>query len=156
MYNCKKQKEKQNFEKVQTYDVHKKCAEMEESMKNKVIGIVVFLFFMAVPFLIEGGNITRMLIPSSALVVFGPAAGLSVAFYRKGMDRQKVLKKVKQYLIISGIIGTLLGLSSILFVDSQNAINTAEILRKSSFTLIPVLYGLISGYIVDTFIEIKE
>jgi hypothetical protein len=72
------------------------------------------------------------------------------------MDRQKVLKKVKQYLIISGIIGTLLGLSSILFVDSQNAINTAEILRKSSFTLIPVLYGLISGYIVDTFIEIKE
>lgn len=55
--------------------------------------------------------------------------------------------------IISGFIGALLGMVSVLYIAPESDFNLAELLRKISYALIPVLYGLISGYIVDTFIE---
>lgn len=124
-------------------------------MKNRVIGIIISLFFVAVPFLLEGGDLVRMLAISPILIVFGPAIGLTVAHYRKGMDKQTVLKKAKKYLIVSGIIGTLLGLISVFSLTPPDMITTAVLLKKVSGCLIATVYGLISAYIVDTFIEEK-
>lgn len=124
-------------------------------MKNKVIGILISLFFVAVPFLLEGGDLVRMLAISPLLIVFGPAIGLTVAHYKKGMDKQTVLKKAKKYLIVSGIIGTLLGLISVFSLTPPDMLTTASLLKKVSGCLIATVYGLISAYIVDTFIEEK-
>ncbi len=121
-------------------------------MKNRIMGILIFLFFVAVPFLLEGGDINRVLLISPFLIVFGPAIGLTVAHYRKGMEVQHILKKAKKYLIICGILGTLIGFISIFSIEASNIISTAEILRKISGCLVSTFYGLLAAYIVDTFI----
>ncbi len=122
-------------------------------MKNRIIGILIFLFFMAVPFLLEGGDIKRILLISPFLIVFGPAIGLTVAFYKKGMETQHILKKAKKYLIVCGILGTLIGFISIFSIEASNIISVADILRKISGCLVSTLYGLLAAYIIDTFIK---
>ena len=122
-------------------------------MKNRIIGILIFLFFMAVPFLLEGGDIKRILLISPFLIVFGPAIGLTVAYYKKGMETQHILKKAKKYLIVCGILGTLIGFISIFSIEASNIISAVDILRKISGCLVSTLYGLLAAYIIDTFIK---
>ncbi len=121
-------------------------------MKNRIIGILIFLFFVAVPFLLEGGDIKRILLISPVLIVFGPAIGLTVAHYKKGMEVQQILKKAKKYLILCGILGTLIGFISIFSTEASDIISTTQILRKISGCLVATFYGLLAAYIVDTFI----
>jgi hypothetical protein len=122
-------------------------------MKNKIIGILIYLFFVAVPFLFEGGDFRKIFLISAFLIVFGPAIGLTVASYKKGMEMQLILKKAKKYLIASGIMGTLIGIISVFGFEASNVLTTAEILRKTSNCLVPAFYGLLASYIIDTFIQ---
>jgi flagellar motor component MotA len=122
-------------------------------MKNKFIGILIFLFFMTVPFLLEGGDLKKIILVSPLLIVFGPAIGLTVAHYKKGMEMQHILKKAKKYLIASGILGTLIGFISIFSIDATDVLTASAILRKVSGCLVSTLYGVLSAYIIDTFIQ---
>ena len=123
-------------------------------MKNRVIGILIFLFFMAVPFLFEGGKILSMFMhPSPLIIVFGPAAGLTVAHFRKGMNRQTVLKRAKRYLIYCGFLGTILALISVSGSTSPESMASSVIFTRFAYCLIPSFFGLLTAYIIDTFID---
>jgi hypothetical protein len=121
-------------------------------MKKKIIGLLIFLFFIVVPFILEDGNILALILPSALLVVFGPAAGLLVASLKKGQSKAEILKKAKKYLLYSGFLGTLLAFIGI-FATLPASVSVSDIFHKLSLGLSPILLGSISAFIVDTFIE---
>ena len=121
-------------------------------MGNRLTGIFIFLLFIVVPFLLEGGNIIRLFVLTSLLVVLGPAIGLTLANYEKGMDRQIVYKKLKKYLIVSGVLGTLLGFISVFGMSPVGVLKASVVLGKLSACFVPIFYGFLFAYIIDTLI----
>lgn len=123
-------------------------------MKNKIIGVLIFLFFIFACVTLEGGSIASFFGISMALLVLGITSGLLLMYYKKGMDKKMLLVKAKQYLIFSGYFSFLISVIMILSTFSVDELQSVHHMAKaSSAALLGILYGYAFAYITDTFIE---
>lgn len=124
-------------------------------MKTKIMGILIFLFFLFSAYLLEAGSLLLFLFPAPIMIAFGGAAGLTVASYKKGMTKQSIFKKAKKYLIGCGYLGALCGVISVFDTTTHGMlVQSPELLLvKLSRCLIVIFLGYFAAYIVDTFIE---
>jgi flagellar motor component MotA len=124
------------------------------SMKNKIIGLFIFVFFIFASFVLEGGELRVFFEPSAILIVIGITSGLLLMYYKKGMDRNKLLKKAKQYFVFSGYLGVLISVILVLsFRKIEDLKSFESTIRTIPLILISVLYGYTFAYITDTFIH---
>lgn len=120
-------------------------------MKNKVFGFLVFFFFLVGVVALEGSGLNAYAF-SPFLLVIGSTAGLSLMYYRKGMNKSTVLHRIKKYFIFSGYMGTLVAV--IMISQSADASFTLTVwAHKISSAAFCILYGYILAYITDTFLE---
>lgn len=120
-------------------------------MKNRVIGLLIYFFFIFGVIAMEGGSLANLLLPP-LLITLGATAGLSLMYYKKGMDRNTFLKRVKKYFIFTGFIGTLSSIVMILsFAESATTLN--HWFARISNSLQCLVYGYFFAFITDTFID---
>ncbi|MBW9155753.1 hypothetical protein [Clostridium tagluense] len=123
-------------------------------MKKKIIGLLIFMFFIFGYVIMEGGSIANLFVSSIALLVLGSASGLLLMYYKKGMDKNKLLRKAKQYFIFSGYFSVLISVIMILATVPVDELESVEYMVKvASAVLTGLLYGYAFAYVTDTFIE---
>ena len=123
-------------------------------MKNKIIGLLISMFFIFGSVIMEGFSIANLFASSMALLVLGTASGLLLMYYKKGMDKNKLLRKAKQYFIFSGYFSVLIAVIMILATDPVVELESAQhMVKVTSVVLTGLLYGYAFAYVTDTFIE---
>ena len=123
-------------------------------MKNKIIGLLIFMFFIFGCVIMEGFSIAKLFSISMALLVLGSTSGLLLMYYKKGMDKNKLLRKAKQYFIFSGYFSVLIAVIMILAIDPVVELESAQhMVKVTSAVLTGLLYGYAFAYVTDTFIE---
>ncbi len=123
-------------------------------MKNKIIGLLIFMFFILACVTLEGGSIVDFFGISMALLVLGTASGLLLMYYKKGIDKNKLLRKAKEYFIFSGYFSVLVITINILATFSVDDLQSLHhMARVSSAALLGIMYGYVFAYITDTFID---
>lgn len=123
-------------------------------MKNKIVGLLVFLFFILACVIMEGGSIANFFAITNILLVLGITSGLLIMYYKKGMSRDKLLRKAKQYFVFSGYYSALIAIIMVLSTVPIKELQSFEfVVRVIPTILLAILYGYAFAYITDTFIE---
>lgn len=121
-------------------------------MKNRIVGLLIFLFFIFGAVTMEGGSVNKLLTLPQFLIVIGVTAGLSLMYYKKGIDKNTFLKRVKRYFIFSGYIGTLIAII-LISISPEGTASLVDWTRKISMGMFGIVYGYILAFFTDTFIE---
>ena len=90
-------------------------------------------------------------IPSIVFVVV-VGGGLALMRYRRGDGRVKFLESLKRYVLISGVLGCIIGVIQMASHYSKaEAFNSANIFAGFGIAVLAIFYGLIFYCIIDAF-----
>lgn len=112
------------------------------------IGLSVFLGIFSFVIAAGGGALSYIHIPS-ALFVLGAACGLGLAGYR-GNGFVGYVASCKKYLIIAGVLGTIIGTIQLL----ANLSNPEDIGGGLAVALLTLLYSVILYGMAEAFVSV--
>ena len=118
-------------------------------MKTKLIGLFTLLFFVLVAILIQDGSPILMISIPPALLVLGITGGLTIMYYKKGVHKEKLLKRMKSYFIFSGYMSFLISLIMVL----SNVSNINVFSKNLATALVSLIYAYLGADITDSFME---
>lgn len=120
-------------------------------MLRKTIGLVIFL--VALFFQIGVENILNFFDRQVFAFLAASTLGLYIANYRHGMDRTFLLKKLKKYVIFSGVMASLIQVMDLAYAYSIN-IGGMSGLDKSIFLHIisPFFWAYAISILIETMI----
>jgi len=114
---------------------------------KKTIGLIIFLFFAVFYPMNRAGMLMMIADPIPMVFLVGAAGGLGLMRYSKGDGIAKVCKSLKVYLILCGLILTLVSA----IIVCWNRTDWAGSGPAFAIAILPIFYGLILSCITSAF-----
>jgi hypothetical protein len=128
---------------------------------NKIIGLILVIAIVIWGIQAGDGRQVAIFISESALVsvflVLVLAGGLTLISYRKGIGRNRILLRLKKYLIFSGCFWALVGAIQLFRYYQEITLETVQkLIPGFSVVLLTLFFGYIFAYILDAFITEED
>lgn len=118
--------------------------------KNQIYG---FLIVVVILLMYSGISELEWFFNFQAIVwVLAFSGGLTLMYYKKGIEKTKLLRRMKKYLIFSGYLGMLIVLMNFAVSGEIDRLTTQEIVQTVASSLQTVFLGYLFSYILDTFL----